>query len=170
MIVHGQAGHLPAPNPVDGRTFARIEHILLGHQGLKSMNAKDLNLKDLIQDVLYNPKFNTDDVHHNIHERMMRAVEDGHWITLTCGRKAMASKMSDSLNTGCRWYCWSCWRTNGSISYAKSLGLESGPRVSNDFAVGILIACMLRRWSVLTMIVLSCLVLTHRDRSLCCQY
>ena len=39
------------------------------------MNARDL--KDLIQDVLKHPEFNADEVDHNMHERLMRAVEDG---------------------------------------------------------------------------------------------
>ena len=42
------------------------------------MNARDL--KDLIQvhfqDVLKHPVLNADEVDHNMHERLMRAVED----------------------------------------------------------------------------------------------
>ena len=74
VIVYGQAGHLPlpAPNPVDSRTFTRGEHIPLDHQRLKIMNASDF----LIQDMLHNPEFNAGDVDHNMHERLMRAVED----------------------------------------------------------------------------------------------
>jgi|LauGreDrversion4_2_1035121.scaffolds.fasta_scaffold647128_1 hypothetical protein len=75
MIVLAQAGHLPAPNPDDSRTFTRSERILLDYQKLKKMNARDL--KDLIQNVLHDPEFNAADVDHNMHARLMKAVEDG---------------------------------------------------------------------------------------------
>ena len=39
------------------------------------MNARDL--KDLIQGVLKNPEFNAAELDHNMHERLMLAVEDG---------------------------------------------------------------------------------------------
>lgn len=48
---------------------------MLDYQKLKRMSARDL--KDLIQDVLHNPEFNADEVDHNMHERLMRAVADG---------------------------------------------------------------------------------------------
>ena len=38
------------------------------------MDARDL--KDLIQDVVHNPKFNSAEVDHNMLEKLMRAVED----------------------------------------------------------------------------------------------
>jgi hypothetical protein len=34
-------------------------------------------LKDLIQGVLHHPDFNADEVDHDMHERLMRAVEEG---------------------------------------------------------------------------------------------
>jgi len=59
----------------DSRAFTRSERILLDHQKLKRMSAVDL--RDLIQDVLRNPEFNAEEVDHNMHERLMRAVEEG---------------------------------------------------------------------------------------------
>ena len=35
------------------------------------------HIKDLIQDVLHNKEFDTDNVDHNMHHRLMRAVADG---------------------------------------------------------------------------------------------
>ncbi len=35
------------------------------------------SLKDLIQRVLHHPDFNADEVDHDMHECLMRAVEDG---------------------------------------------------------------------------------------------
>ena len=75
MISYVQAGHLPAINPDDRRAFTKSERILLDFQKLKRMKARDL--KDLIQDVLQNPEFDPAEVDHNMHERLMRAVEDG---------------------------------------------------------------------------------------------
>ena len=66
---------LPAHNMEDGRAFTRSERILLDHQKLKRMSAVDL--RDLIRDVLHNPEFNASEVDHNMHERLMRAVEEG---------------------------------------------------------------------------------------------
>jgi hypothetical protein len=70
-----QAKLLPAHNMEDGRAFTRSERILLDHQKLKRMSAVDL--RDLIRDVLHNPEFNASEVDHNMHERLMRAVEEG---------------------------------------------------------------------------------------------
>ena len=72
-----QAKLLPDPgrNMEDSRAFTRSERILLDHQKLKRMNAADL--RDLIRDVLHNPEFNASEVDHDMHERLMRAVEDG---------------------------------------------------------------------------------------------
>ena len=43
-------------------------------QKWKNLNAQDV--KDLIQKVLHNDNFDADDVDHNMHERLMRAVAD----------------------------------------------------------------------------------------------
>jgi hypothetical protein len=55
--------------------FSQSEHILQEHVGKHDVNA--VELKDLIQRVLYHPDFNTDEVDHDMHERLMKAVEDG---------------------------------------------------------------------------------------------
>ena len=70
-----QAKLLPAHKVEDGRAFTRSERILLDHQKLKRMSAVDL--RDLIRDVLHNPEFNAGEVDHDMHERLMRAVEEG---------------------------------------------------------------------------------------------
>ena len=51
----------------DSCCFTRSQQILLDHQRLKRMNARDL--KDLIQSVLHQ---------YVLHERLMPPVEDGH--------------------------------------------------------------------------------------------
>ena len=70
-----QAKLLPDHKVEDGRAFTRSERILLDHQKLKRMSAVDL--RDLIRDVLHNPEFNAGEVDHDMHERLMRAVEVG---------------------------------------------------------------------------------------------
>ena len=47
----------------------------MDYQKLKKMSAQDI--KDLIQDVLHNKEFDIDEVDHNMHDRLMRAVADG---------------------------------------------------------------------------------------------
>jgi len=79
-----QAKLLPAHKVEDGRAFTRSERILLDHQKLKRMNTVDL--RDLIRDVLHNPEFNASEVDHDMHERLMRAVEEGEMDILVGGR------------------------------------------------------------------------------------
>ena len=59
----------------DSRVFTKSERILLDYQKLKRMSAADL--KDLIQQVLKNPEFNIDEVDHDMHERLQRAIDKG---------------------------------------------------------------------------------------------
>ena len=59
----------------DSHVFTKSERILLDYQKLKRMSAADL--KDLIQQVLKNPEFNIDEVDHNMHERLQRAIDNG---------------------------------------------------------------------------------------------
>jgi hypothetical protein len=47
----------------------------MDYQKLKRMSAQDI--KDLIKDVLHNKQFDPCDVDDNMHERLMRAVNDG---------------------------------------------------------------------------------------------
>ena len=55
--------------------FTKSERILMDYQKLKRMSAQDI--KDLIQEVLHNKDFDSDEVDHDMHERLMRAVADG---------------------------------------------------------------------------------------------
>ena len=66
---------MQAPNEDDSRVFTKSERILLDYQKLKRMSAADL--KDLIQQVLKNPEFNIDEVDHDMHERLQRAIDIG---------------------------------------------------------------------------------------------
>ena len=69
---------MPPPNEQDRtvRTaFTKSKRILMDYQNLKKMSAQDI--KDLIQDVLHNKEFDIDEVDHNMHDRLMRAVADG---------------------------------------------------------------------------------------------
>ena len=68
-------GYLPGQNKDDSCAFTRSEQFLSDRQSLKRLNARDL--KDLIQHVLHHPEFDAAGVDHNMHERLMRAVEDG---------------------------------------------------------------------------------------------
>ena len=63
------------PNEEDRTAFTKSERILMDYQKLKKMSAQDI--KDLIQDVLHNKEFDIDEVDHNMHDRLMRAVADG---------------------------------------------------------------------------------------------
>ncbi len=59
----------------DAQIFSTSERILQEHVRKHGTNATEL--KDLIQRVLHHPDFNADEVDHDMHERLMRAVEDG---------------------------------------------------------------------------------------------
>jgi len=70
-----QAGYIDAANADDSRVFTKSERLLLDYQKVKRMTATDL--KDLIQQVLKNPEFNIDEVDHDMHERLQRAIDKG---------------------------------------------------------------------------------------------
>jgi len=69
------AGDLPPLDVDAANVFSESEHILQEHVLKHGTNANEL--KDLIQRVLHHPDFNADEVDHDMHERLMRAVEDG---------------------------------------------------------------------------------------------
>ena len=96
----------------DSRVFTKSERILLDYQKLKRMSAADL--KDLIQQVLKNPEFNIDEVDHDMHERLQRAIDDGDIdvTSQTFGKKVTASKMSNSFAEKSKRCCESCCQTN----------------------------------------------------------
>ena len=143
------AGPMQAHSMDDSRAFTRSEQILLDYQRLQRMNARDL--KDLIQRVLHHNEFNAAKVDQNMQERLMRAVEDrqinsSRWISLICGRKAMASKMSDSLNTvegvlrellaheglkGCQFYAFKEYKLASGSRESAQLGKQGHPTVPN---------------------------------------
>jgi hypothetical protein len=66
---------VPPPREEVRTAFTKSERILMDYQKLKRMSAQDI--KDLIQEVLHNKDFDSDEVDHDMHERLMRAVADG---------------------------------------------------------------------------------------------
>ena len=70
-----EAGDLPPLDRDAADVFSESERILQEHVRKHGTNANEL--KDLIQKVLHHPDFNADEVDHDMHERLMRAVEDG---------------------------------------------------------------------------------------------
>ena len=69
------AKDLPPLDVDASEVFSTSERILQEHVRKHGTNATEL--KDLIQRVLHHPDFNADEVDHDMHERLMRAVEDG---------------------------------------------------------------------------------------------
>ena len=66
---------MPVLNEGASNIFSKSEQILLDFANKRFKNASEL--KELIQDVLHHPDLNLDSVDHDLHERLMRAVEDG---------------------------------------------------------------------------------------------
>ena len=69
------AGDLPPLDVDAANVFSQSNRILQEHVRKHGNNAAEL--QDLIQKVLHHPDFNAADVDHDLHERLMRAVEDG---------------------------------------------------------------------------------------------
>ena len=71
------AGDLPPLDVDAAEVFTQSERILQEHVRKHGTNAAEL--QDLIQRVLHHPDFrvNADEVDHDLHERLMRAVADG---------------------------------------------------------------------------------------------
>jgi hypothetical protein len=70
------AGDLPPLDADAANVFSRSERILQDYFRRHNTNAAEL--KDLIQRVLHHPDINADYVDHDMHERLMRAVEEGY--------------------------------------------------------------------------------------------
>ena len=70
-----QEGLLPPLRSSDASLFTRSERIIQDYARGGKLNAAAI--KKLIQEVLHHPEFNADEVDHNMHERLMTAVEDG---------------------------------------------------------------------------------------------
>jgi hypothetical protein len=68
------AGDLPTLDADAAKIFSRSERILQDHFRRHNTNAAEL--KDLIQMVLHHPDFSADEVDHDMHERLLRAVEE----------------------------------------------------------------------------------------------
>ena len=68
------AGDLPPLDRDAANVFTESKRILQEHVLKHGTNSHEL--KDLIQRVLHQPDFNADEVDHDMHERLMRAVED----------------------------------------------------------------------------------------------
>ena len=76
--------------------FTASERILQDFAQEKKVNATFI--KDLIQKVLHHPDFDPAQVDHDMHERLMGAIEQGDLDSgksLTCGRRVMGIKTSD---------------------------------------------------------------------------
>jgi hypothetical protein len=69
------AGDLPPLNVDAANAFTQSERILQEHVRKHGNNATEV--KDLIRKVLHHPDFNADEVDHDLHERLMRADEEG---------------------------------------------------------------------------------------------
>ena len=65
---------IPEPNRELGGLFSRSEEILQDHCKLHATSQTEL--KELIQNVLHHPDFDPDQVDHDMHERLMRVIED----------------------------------------------------------------------------------------------
>ncbi len=70
-----QAKDLPPLDVDAANVFSQSEHILQEHVHRHNTDATEL--KDLIQRVLHHPDFNADEVDHDMHQRLIQAVEDG---------------------------------------------------------------------------------------------
>jgi hypothetical protein len=69
-----RAGMIPDPDRELAGLFSRSEEILQDH--CKLYTTSKAELKDLIQKVLHHPDFDPDQVDHDMHERLMLAIED----------------------------------------------------------------------------------------------
>ena len=88
-----QAEDLTALDEDASNVLSKSQRFLLYHATKRFMNASEL--KALIQEVLHHPDFDLDSVSHDLHERLMKAVEEGD--ILTCRRRVMETKMSGLL-------------------------------------------------------------------------
>lgn len=73
-IVCWQRGFLPPLNADDAGLFTESERLIQEH--VKKYKSGAAELKDLIQQVLHHPAFDPQDVDHDMHERLMRCIED----------------------------------------------------------------------------------------------
>ena len=70
-----QAGLLDPPDAEAANMFTASERLIQEHVRKYKNGAAEL--KDLIQQVLHHPDFNPQQVDHDMHERLMKTIEDG---------------------------------------------------------------------------------------------
>jgi hypothetical protein len=73
-IVSWQRGFLPPLNPDTTGLFIESERLI--QEPVKKYKSGAAEVKDLIQQVLHHPTFDQQDVDHDMHERLMRCMED----------------------------------------------------------------------------------------------
>ena len=66
---------MPALDEDASNVFSKSERLLLDHATKRFKSPSEL--KELIQTVLHHPDFDLDSVDHDLHERLMKAVEEG---------------------------------------------------------------------------------------------
>ena len=76
-----QLGVLPEMDREAPGLFTASERIIQDFAREKKVNATFI--KDLIQKVLHHPDFDPDDVDHDMHERLMAAIEEGDPVSYT---------------------------------------------------------------------------------------
>lgn len=69
-----QAGMIPNPDSAMAGLFTQSEQILQDH--CRTFATSQTELKDLIQKVLHHPHFDPAQVDHDMHERLMKAIDD----------------------------------------------------------------------------------------------
>jgi len=74
-LLSGQNGYLPPLNLDDASLFTASERLIQEH--VRKYKTGAAELKHLIQEVLHHPLFAVQDVDHNMHERLMRCIEEG---------------------------------------------------------------------------------------------
>ena len=133
-----QAKDLPALDEDAANVFSKSERILLDHATKRFKNASEL--KELIQEVLHHPDFDLDSIDHDLHERLMHAVEEGDieiidvWeegdgdqdVTFV---KRKLEKVLRELMADPRWGLIQCrWRSSRTLmALSRSGASESGP-------------------------------------------
>jgi hypothetical protein len=75
MLEAVQAKDLPPLDVDAANVFSQSERIF--QENVRRHNANATELKDLIQTVILHPDFNAEELDHDMHQRLMQAVEDG---------------------------------------------------------------------------------------------
>jgi hypothetical protein len=86
-----QAEDLPALDEYASNVFSKSERLLLDHAAKRFKSASEL--KELIQEVLHHPDVELDSIDHDLHERLMKAVEEGDIEIFDMWEKVMETKI-----------------------------------------------------------------------------